>query len=93
MDFGIIANVRHLTLTDAQKLANLVINWKRRNTANSTVFDDGWGQTLHLEGDTLRAYNSSLVYVEAYMKGAWEQVTHNGEAVTHNGEPVYDRFI
>ena len=93
MDFDIIANIRHQTLTDAQKLANLLINWKRRNAANSTIFDDGWGQALHLKGDTLRAYNSTLVYVEAYLLGAYEVVADDGEVVTDDGEPVYDRSL
>lgn len=93
MDFDVIANTQGLTLSDAQKQEHLLFNWKRRNQANNSVIDEGCGQTLVLQEDKLRQFNSSLVYVEAYFMGANETVTDNNEAVTDGGEVVYDRNV
>lgn len=91
MEFDVISNIRNKTLTDLEKQNNLLFNWKRRGATSSTVVDSGWGQKITIDGDTLRSNNSTLVYAEAYLLGAYEVVTDNGEAVVDDGEPVYDR--
>lgn len=91
MTFSPIVNVRGKALSDLEKQTHLLFNWKRRNAANSTVVDNGWGQAQKISGDTLRANRTTLVYAETYLLGAYELVTDNNEVVVDNGEPVYDR--
>lgn len=99
MDFDVIANANGLTLSDAQMQEHLLFNWKRRNQANSSVIDEGWGQTLLLQSDKLKQYVASLVYVEACLLGANEALVDAGEIITDsnpvtgNIEAVYDRIV
>ena len=91
MQFTPIVNVRNKALSDSEKETHLRFNWKRRNAANSTIIDNGWGQKQIVSGDTLRTIRTTLVYAETYLSGAYEQVVDNNEAVIDNGQPVYDR--
>lgn len=97
IDFDIVANIEDSVLTDAQKADNLRINWKRRpksiptGQSSAPIIDEGWGQRLRLYQDKLKAYSTTLVFVEAYLLGAYETVTDSGEAVTDGNEVVYDR--
>ena len=93
MTFDTIVNIRHMTLTDAQKQAHLFMNWKRRNAASSTVTDMGWGQTVYITGDTLRSASSQLVYTDVTMAGAYARVTDSGVTATDSGQIVVDRGL
>lgn len=74
MDFNAIVNINGDTLTDAQKSENLLFNWKRRAASSSTVVDLGWGQAKRIDGSVLRQNNSTIVYSETYLLGAYEIV-------------------
>lgn len=78
-------------LTDAEKQANLLLNWKRRAANGATVVDAGWGLTTIIDGATLRSNQSHQIRCEVYRRGALELVKSGNEAVTCNGEPVYCR--
>lgn len=96
MTFDTIINMDGKYLTDAQKTANMLFNWKRRsqrqiNGSNPSVIDCGWGQHLKLGESEVNQYKTTLVYSDAYLMGAYEVVTDNGEIVTDGGEAVYDR--
>ena len=96
MTFDTIVNVFGKQLSDAQKAANMLFNWKRRsqrqvNGSNPSVIDCGWGQQLKLVESEVNQYKTTLVYADAYLLGAYEAVTDEGEIVTDDGEAVYDR--
>lgn len=97
MEFTPIVNVRGKAMTDEEKQTHMLFNWKRRNgTVNATQsqsvpVDCGCGQTKKIDGNTLRANASTLVYTEAELLGAYELVTDDGVVVTDGNEPVYDR--
>lgn len=96
MTFDTIVNMSGKQLSDAQKAANMLFNWKRRsqrqiNGSNPFVIDCGWGQQLMLGESEINQYKTTLVYADAYLLGAYEVVTDEGEIVTDNGEAVYDR--
>lgn len=96
MTFDTIVNVFGKQLFNAQKAANMLFNWKRRsqrqvNGSNPSVIDCGWGQQLKLDENEINQYKTTLVYADAYLLGAYEVVTDEGEIVTDDGEAVYDR--
>ena len=106
MSFGTIVNVNGEVLSDALKQKHLAFNWKihKDNAAPNTPeaeIDKGWGQRITIDASDLRnarqtpssTLASTLVYNHVYLKGAYEEVTDNGEAVTYNGEKVYDRTV
>jgi len=106
MTFDTIVNVNGEVLSDALKRKHLAFNWKihKDNAAPNTPeaeIDKGWGQRITIDASDLRnarqtpssTLASTLVYNHVYLKGAYEEVTDNGEAVTYNGEKVYDRPI
>ena len=93
MSFSPIVNINDAVLSDAQKQAHMMFNWKRRSASSSMVTDSGWGQSLVLKGNTLRANATTLVYAECYVLGAYEVVTDGGEAVIDSGQPVFDRIL
>lgn len=94
MTFETVVNIKGATLSDAQKLANLLINYLRRVSTSSTYTNMGWGQTVTENSNTVKQTTSysTPVHSEVYMLGAYEEVTENGEVVTENGETVFDRF-
>lgn len=103
MSFKTIVSMKGRDLTDAEKSANMLFEWKRRKTNASTVYDQGWGAEITISAEDLRntrpTGNSDMnvsfntqVYPITYWLGALEKVTHNNEAVTHNGEQVYCRY-
>lgn len=100
MSFGTIININGDVLSDALKRKHLAFNWKIRKNNTSTEIDKGWGQRITIDASDLRNVKgsgstlaSTLVGNEVYLKGAYEEVTDNGEVVTYNGEKVYDRPI
>ena len=100
MSFGTIVNVNGEVLSDALKQKHLAFNWKIRKNNTSTEIDKGWGQRITIDASDLRNVKgsgstlaSTLVGNEVYLKGAYEEVTDNGEVVTYNGEKVYDRPV
>lgn len=100
MSFGTIVNVNGEVLSDALKQKHLAFNWKIRKNNTSTEIDKGWGQRITIDASDLRNVKgsgstlaSTLVSNEVYLKGAYEEVTDNGEVVTYNGEKVYDRPV
>lgn len=100
MTFGTIVNINGEVLSDALKQKHLAFNWKIRKNNTSTEIDKGWGQRITIDASDLRNVKgsgstlaSTLVSNEVYLKGAYEEVTDNGEVVTYNGEKVYDRPV
>lgn len=100
MSFGTIVNVSGMVLSDALKQKHLAFNWKIRKNNTSTEIDKGWGQRITIDASDLRNVKgsgstlaSTLVYPYVYLKGAYEEVTDDGEVVTDNGEVVYDRPV
>ena len=106
MSFGTIININGEVLSDALKQKHLAFNWKihKDNAAPNTPeaeIDKGWGQRITIDASDLRnarqtpssTLASTLVYNHVYLKGAYEEVTDNGEVVTYNGEKVYDRPV
>ena len=100
MTFDTIVNVNGVVLSDALKQKHLAFNWKIRKNDTSTEVDKGWGQRITIDASELRSVkgsgstlSSTLVGNEVYIKGAYEEVTDNGEIVTDNGEVVYDRPV
>jgi hypothetical protein len=100
MTFDTIVNVNGDVLSDALKRKHLSFNWKIRKNNTSTEIDKGWGQRITIDASDLRNVKgsastlaSTLVSNDVYLKGAYEEVTDNGEVVTYNGEKVYDRPI
>jgi hypothetical protein len=100
MTFDTIVNVNGEVLSDALKRKHLAFNWKIRKNNISTETDKGWGQRITIDASDLRNVKgsgstlaSTLVGNEVYLKGAYEEVTDEGEVVTDNGEVVYDRPI
>lgn len=98
MTFDTIVNVNGEVLSDALKRKHLAFNWKIRKNNTSTEIDKGWGQRITIDASDLRNVKgsgstlaSTLVSNDVYLKGAYEEVTDNGEVVTYNGEKVYDR--
>ena len=100
MAFGTIVNVNGEVLSDALKRKHLAFNWKIRKSNTSTEIDKGWGQRITIDASDLRNVKgsgstlaSTLVSNDVYLKGAYEEVTYNGEVVTDGGEVVYDRPV
>lgn len=100
MTFDTIVNVNGTVLSDEMKQKHLAFNWKIRKNNVSTETDKGWGQRITIDASDLRNVKgsgstlaSTLVYPYVYLKGAYEEVTDNGEVVTDNGEVVYDRPV
>jgi len=100
MTFDTIVNVNGVVLSDELKQKHLAFNWKIRKNDTSTEVDKGWGQRITIDASELRSVkgsgstlSSTLVGNEVYIKGAYEEVTDNGEIVTDNGEVVYDRPV
>lgn len=94
LTFDTVVNLKGTTLTDAQKLANLLIKYLRRVSTSSTFTNMGWGQTVTVDSSTVKQTTSysTPVHSEVYMLGAYEEVTDGGEVVTDNGETVFTRF-
>lgn len=100
MTFDTIVNVNGEVLSDALKRKHLAFNWKIRKSNTSTEIDKGWGQRITIDASDLRNVKgsgstlaSTLVSNDVYLKGAYEEVTYNGEVVTDGGEVVYDRPV
>ena len=100
MTFDTIVNVNGAILSDALKRKHLAFNWKIRKNNISTEIDKGWGQRITIDASDLRNVKgsgstlaSTLVSNDVYLKGAYEEVTYNGEVVTDGGEVVYDRPV
>lgn len=93
MEFGTIINLRGKTLTDEEKAAHLLINWKRRISTSGTFTDMGWGQQKKVSSNTLKqtVSYSTPVHAEIYLIGPYEEVTDSGDAVTDDSETVFDR--
>ena len=94
MNFETVVNIKSGTLTDAQKLTHLLVNYKRRISTSSSFTNMGWGQSLEVHSDTLKQTTSfsTPVHSEVYLLGAYEVVTDDSANVTDNGEVVYDRL-
>lgn len=100
MTFDTIVNVSGDVLSDELKQKHLAFNWKIRKNNVSTEIDKGWGQRITIDASDLRnvkgigsSLASTLVSNEVYLKGAYEEVTDDGEVVTDGEDVVYDRPI
>lgn len=94
MRFGTIINVRGRTLTEYEKRRSLFVNYRRRDPVSGAYTDMGWGQTLEVGSGSLRGVQgrSVPVHAEVWLRGAYEEITHEGAAVTHNGNRVFERL-
>ena len=81
--FTTIIRSKDRILTDEQK-ENLLFNWKRRQTNLNTVHDEGWGPllTLPIEKCYVPTNFTLNVKPDVYVKGAYRQVTCDGQPVT-----------
>lgn len=94
MTFTNIVNHLGGVLTDEQKAAHLLFNFKRRISTASSYTDMGWGQKITVSSNTLRQVTSydTPVHADVYMMGPYEAVTDDNAAVTDDGDPVFDRL-
>ena len=93
MTFYNIVNHKKNVLTDEQKAANLLFNFKKRISTSSSMTDLGWGQEITVPSNTLAQSTSysTPVHAEVYMMGAYERVTDDNADVTDDDELIYDR--
>lgn len=95
-DFNVIVNVKREdktteTISDAEKKANLLFNWKCRAADSGNVVDKGFGLNVLIDGATLRSNRSHQIKADAFLRGITEMVTCEGNPVTCDGEIVYCR--
>lgn len=99
MTFDTIINRRGQELKDDLKRRHLALKWFKCNSNQGNISKVflGNGPTTFVFSDSLRnpttasGQSSTRIYPEVYLRGAYEQVTCNGEPVTCNGEPVVCR--
>lgn len=92
LTFKPIVNLRGETLTEEQMAKHLIFNFKKRHSLSQTETSMGWGLMVQASSEELKqTKGSTLVLADVYLKGAFEDVIHNGEEVTFNGEKVLTR--
>lgn len=92
LTFKPIVNLRGETLTEEQMAKHLIFNFKKRHSLSQTETSMGWGLMVQASSEELKqTKGSTLVLADVYLKGAFEDVIHNGEEITHNGEIVLTR--
>lgn len=95
LTFETIINYKGGVVTDEQKIALFLLNYKRRISSSSEYVDMGWGLTVTENSNNLRQTTtySTPVMTDVYMLGAYEEVTDDDEVVTDDGDVVYDNFV
>lgn len=102
MTFTNIINYRGGVISDAQRIANFLFNYKRRISTSSSYTDMGWGDEITVQSNSLRQTTSysTPVHAEVYMLGAYsasqDDDTFDGTGtyavVTDDGDVVFDRL-